>query len=131
MLAKRGGATRKRSGTEVANEKVAEFENDDSLTPVLKSCNRIHHQYLHKADPQLHKRLVEMNIEPQLYALAWVRLMFGRQFHIEDVMCLWDGIFAAQSNVGVMVVLHLVGPIKLLKLLNTLALQWLFLCEKF
>ena len=41
-----------------------------------------------------------MNIEPQLYALAWVRLMFGRQFHIEDVMCLWDGIFAAQSNVG-------------------------------
>ncbi len=100
LLAKRGGATRKRSGTEVANEKVAEIENDDSLTPVLKSCNRIHHQYLHKADPQLHKRLVEMNIEPQLYALAWVRLMFGRQFHIEDVMCLWDGIFAAQSNVG-------------------------------
>ena len=100
ILAKRGGASRKRSGTEVANEKLAEIENDDSLTPVLKSCNRIQHQYLHKADPELHKRLVGMNIEPQLYALAWVRLMFGRQFHIEDVMCLWDGVFAAQSNVG-------------------------------
>ena len=45
LLAKRGGATRKRSGTEVANEKVAEV-NGNSLTPVLKSCNRIHHQYL-------------------------------------------------------------------------------------
>eukprot|EP00943_MAST-04B_sp_MAST-4B-sp1_P006745 g6745.t1 len=100
ILNKRGGGSRQRSGTQIANEKVAEIANDDSLTPVLKSCNRIHHQYLHKADPELHKRLVGMNIEPQLYALAWVRLMFGRQFHIEDVMCLWDGVFAAQSNVG-------------------------------
>ena len=100
QLGSRNGNSRKRSDTEVAKEKIAAIENDDSLTPVLKSCNRIHHQYLHKADPELHKRLAGMNIEPQLYALAWVRLMFGRQFHVEDVMCLWDGVFAAQSNIG-------------------------------
>ena len=90
----------RRSNSEVANEKIAAVENDPTLTPVLRSCNRIHHQLLHKADPELHKRLAGMDIEPQLYAMAWVRLMFGRQFHIEDVMCLWDGIFAAQSSVG-------------------------------
>ena len=83
-----------------AAEKLAAVENDTSLTPILKSCNRIHHQLLHKVDRVLHERLVGMNIEPQLYALPWVRLLFGRQFHIQDVMCLWDGIFAAQSEVG-------------------------------
>jgi len=86
-------------GSNVVAEKLAAVENNTSLTPVLKSCNRIHHQLLHKVDRALHERLAGMDIEPQLYALPWVRLLFGRQFHIQDVMCLWDGIFAAQLDV--------------------------------
>lgn len=35
-----------------------------------------------------------LNIEPQLYALRWVRLMFGREFHFHDVLTLWDAILA-------------------------------------
>ena len=47
-----------------------------------------------QADPALHLRLGELGIEPQLYLLRWLRLLFGREFHFEDVKLLWDAIFA-------------------------------------
>ena len=36
----------------------------------------------------------DLGIEPQFYALRWIRLLCGREFHIEDVIVLWDGLFA-------------------------------------
>ena len=99
--AQRMGATtlarRNRSETDAAVEAVTDARNK-SVTPVLRTCNRIHHELLHVADPSIHKRMVTMEIEPQLYALPWVRLMFSRCFHMDDVLILWEGIFSATSS---------------------------------
>ena len=99
--AQRMGATtlarRNRSETDAAVEAVTEARSK-SVTPVLRTCNRIHHELLHVADPSVHKRMVAMEIEPQLYALPWVRLMFSRCFHVDDVLILWEGIFSATSD---------------------------------
>ena len=91
-------ARRKRSSTDVALEAVTEARSKD-VTPVLRTCNRIHHELLHVVDPPVHKRMVAMEIEPQLYCLPWVRLMFCRCFHVDDVLVLWEGIFSATSQV--------------------------------
>ena len=99
--AQRMGATtlarRNRSETDAAVEAVMEAR-EKSQTPVLRTCNRIHHELLHIADPSVHKRMVTMEIEAQLYALPWVRLMFSRCFHVDDVLILWEGIFSATSQ---------------------------------
>lgn len=63
-------------------------------TPLYKICDRIQNGLLKKKDPHLHEHLVQMGIEPQIYGLRWIRLLFGREFHLEDVITLWDAIFA-------------------------------------
>eukprot|EP00727_Mastigamoeba_balamuthi_P004307 m51a1_g13874 hypothetical protein (677) ;mRNA; r:634970-638424 len=64
------------------------------LTPVVKRCWRIQGVLLKQKDPQLGEYLEALDVQPQLYALRWLRLMFAREFHIQDLMVLWDAIFA-------------------------------------
>jgi len=33
-------------------------------------------------------------VQPQLYLLRWLRLLFGREFHLSDSMLVWDALFA-------------------------------------
>ena len=69
-------------------------EQQEQLTPVVTRCRKIHHLLLKQKDPVLYQHLVECHIEPQLYAMRWLRLLFGREFHLQDLLVLWDAIFA-------------------------------------
>ncbi|KAJ1559061.1 TBC1 domain, member 5, partial [Cladochytrium tenue] len=51
-------------------------------------------------DPELHAHLNTLGIEPQLYGLRWLRLLFGREFEFADLLILWDGLFADDPNLG-------------------------------
>ncbi|EFC47553.1 rabGTPase-activating protein, partial [Naegleria gruberi] len=62
--------------------------------PIFKISNRIQYLLLEKKDPELYRHLIKMAIEPQIYLLRWVRLLFGREFHIDDAIILWDAIFS-------------------------------------
>jgi hypothetical protein len=41
-------------------------------------------------DAQLHAHLSDTGVQPQLFLLRWLRLLFGREFHTDDVVALWD-----------------------------------------
>lgn len=62
--------------------------------PLHIFCDQIQNQILKKGDPILYNRLSSLNIEPQIYGLRWVRLLFGREFQLDDVLNLWDAIFS-------------------------------------
>lgn len=62
--------------------------------PVMKKCHRIQHQLLAQYDPTLYKHLQGLGIEPQIYGIRWLRLLFAREFHMQDVLTLWDAIMA-------------------------------------
>ncbi|KAF0411866.1 RabGAP/TBC [Gigaspora margarita] len=64
------------------------------LTPVVMKCNKIHEEYLRTIDIELYNHLKNLEIEPQLYGIRWIRLLFGREFPINQVLILWDGMFA-------------------------------------
>jgi TBC1 domain family protein 5 len=68
--------------------------NEMQTSPLLLTCAHIHGSLLASTDPALHTRLTRLEIEPQLYLLRWLRLLFGREFHPEDVKVIWDAIFA-------------------------------------
>jgi len=63
-------------------------------SPVVAKSNRIQNQLLKAEDPILQAHLTDLQIEPQLYGLRWIRLLFGREFHLDDVLTLWDALFA-------------------------------------
>jgi hypothetical protein len=63
-------------------------------SPVVRKCRWLQEQLLAEKDPQLSAYLEALGIEPQLYALRWLRLLLGREFHLEDTLLLWDAMFA-------------------------------------
>jgi len=75
---------------------------EDATTPTSPICaafRRIENA-LRSLDENLAKKLVKMEVEPQLYLLRWLRLGFGREFHRQDVLILWDAIFESLSAIG-------------------------------
>jgi TBC1 domain family protein 5 len=49
-------------------------------------------------DAPLHAHLTAAGVEPQLFMLKWLRLLFGREFHFDDVIALWDALIAASYD---------------------------------
>ncbi|KAG2378606.1 hypothetical protein C9374_008245 [Naegleria lovaniensis] len=76
------------------NMLMIERKMDLYETPIFKISNKIQNTLLEKKDPDLHRHLTKMCIEPQIYLIRWVRLLFGREFHIDDAIILWDAIFS-------------------------------------
>ncbi|KAL6713390.1 hypothetical protein ACLMJK_008855 [Lecanora helva] len=63
-------------------------------SPIVERSKRIHEIYLHHADPELAEHLTAIEILPQIFLIRWIRLLFGREFPFEDVLALWDALFA-------------------------------------
>jgi hypothetical protein len=72
--------------------------SQDNMSPLMKKSAHIQHELLQKHDNQLYLHFQTLRIEPQLYLLRWIRLLFGREFHIEDVLVIWEAIFAFDDD---------------------------------
>ncbi|KAI9669250.1 MAG: hypothetical protein M1829_005127 [Trizodia sp. TS-e1964] len=63
-------------------------------TPIVERSEQIHKGLLAKVDPELSSQLQEMEVLPQVFLIRWIRLLFGREFHFDDLLALWDLMFA-------------------------------------
>ena len=54
----------------------------------------IYSHILKKHDAQLYNYLQDLQITPQIFGLRWLRLLFGREFAMQDLLVIWDAIFA-------------------------------------
>ncbi|KAI9357289.1 rab-GTPase-TBC domain-containing protein, partial [Zopfochytrium polystomum] len=73
---------------------------EQKTIPIIAHCRKIQNELIRVLDPELHLHLQGLGIEPQLYALRWLRLLFGREFEFADLFQLWDGLFADDPNLG-------------------------------
>uniref|UniRef100_A0A1J3EZ52 TBC1 domain family member 5 n=1 Tax=Noccaea caerulescens TaxID=107243 RepID=A0A1J3EZ52_NOCCA len=67
------------------------------LPPVLEACTAFYH-LLSFVDSSLHSHLVELGVEPQYFGLRWLRVLFGREFLLQDLLIVWDEIFSADNT---------------------------------
>ncbi|KAF9457184.1 rab-GTPase-TBC domain-containing protein [Collybia nuda] len=67
-------------------------------TPIVEDCNRIQSSLLRSTDPVLWKHMQAAGVEPQIYGIRWLRLLFTREFSMKDSMKIWDGIFACDPT---------------------------------
>ncbi|EEF34579.1 uncharacterized protein LOC8262538 [Ricinus communis] len=67
------------------------------LPPVIEASAALYH-LLSVVDSSLHSHLVELGVEPQYFALRWLRVLFGREFILKNLLLIWDEIFAADNN---------------------------------
>ena len=63
---------------------------------VQTACDRVYAR-LEKVDPALRRHLDGVGIEPQLFLLRWLRVLFSREFHLHDAMVIWDAVIATND----------------------------------
>ncbi|XP_021815856.1 uncharacterized protein LOC110758334 [Prunus avium] len=68
-----------------------------SLPPVIEASAALYY-LLSLVDSSLHSHLVELGVEPQYFALRWLRVLFGREFSLADLLIIWDEIFASDNS---------------------------------
>lgn len=63
-------------------------------SPLYDQMNSIHTHILGRCDPPLARHLSSLGVEPQMFALRWVRVLMSREFAMAHVWHVWDAIFA-------------------------------------
>ncbi|RAH41451.1 GTPase-activating protein GYP6 [Aspergillus brunneoviolaceus CBS 621.78] len=64
------------------------------VIPIVHQCQRLHNELLVTADLELADHLQALEILPQIFLTRWMRLLFGREFAFQDVLQIWDLLFA-------------------------------------
>lgn len=65
---------------------------------VIKQLETIKSKLLLKEDLHLHNHLLRHEIPLSLFGIRWLRLLFGREFSLDDLLIVWDAIFATDKN---------------------------------
>ncbi|KAI4715303.1 RabGAP/TBC [Aureobasidium sp. EXF-10727] len=69
--------------------------------PILTRIHRIFDEFLPHVDPTLAQHLQEIDLIPQVFLMRWIRLLFGREFGFDDVLSMWDAIFADDPSLEI------------------------------
>ncbi|KAL1971089.1 hypothetical protein VTN77DRAFT_40 [Rasamsonia byssochlamydoides] len=70
------------------------FTGQTDVAPIVSRCQHIHDDLLMTTDRELATHLHAIEILPQIFLTRWIRLLFGREFPFEDVLLIWDLLFA-------------------------------------
>ncbi|SPO25529.1 related to molybdenum cofactor biosynthetic protein [Ustilago trichophora] len=65
--------------------------------PIVAKCEAIF-EILRHIDPALAQHLESLGIEPQIFCLRWIRMIFTREFALDDALAIWDGLFASGNS---------------------------------
>ncbi|KAG0123637.1 hypothetical protein HOY82DRAFT_636733 [Tuber indicum] len=72
-------------------------ENRNS-SPIVEKSKYIHEHLLMAVDPELAEHLKALDVLPQVFLIRWIRLLFGREFPFEELLEVWDALFAEDPN---------------------------------
>lgn len=67
------------------------------LSPALEASSLLY-KALAAADLSLYSHLKGLGVEPQFFALRWIRVLFGREFDLQKLLILWDAIFSVAET---------------------------------
>ncbi|XP_078443298.1 uncharacterized protein LOC144712836 [Wolffia australiana] len=71
--------------------------SSSGLSPVIEASSAVY-QLLSAVDSVLHCHLQDLGVEPQYFALRWLRVLFGREFKLQDLLIIWDEIFSSSNG---------------------------------
>ncbi|CAG0887263.1 unnamed protein product [Cyprideis torosa] len=75
-----------------------EDQGDEGPSELLTFLSHLWHTKVRQTDHELYLHLEALEIHPQVYGIRWLRLLFGREFPLNQLLSLWDAIFATASD---------------------------------
>lgn len=67
------------------------------VQPIIAIAHRIQDN-LKIYDFELYSALISLEIAPQIYVMRWLRMLFSREFSFNEIILLWTGLFAEDSE---------------------------------
>ncbi|KAJ5808704.1 hypothetical protein N7474_009973 [Penicillium riverlandense] len=64
------------------------------VIPIVARCQYLHKEALTIIDHEVAEHLHAVDVLPQIFLTRWMRLLFGREFPFDDVLMMWDLLFA-------------------------------------
>ncbi|KAI1818741.1 rab-GTPase-TBC domain-containing protein, partial [Poronia punctata] len=74
------------------------FSLQSSKSSIVEKSEYIHEVCLYKVDPELSNHLKNIEILPQVFLIRWIRLLFSREFPFDQMLVLWDTLFAVDPT---------------------------------
>jgi TBC1 domain family protein 5 len=69
--------------------------------PMVARSRRIFNEMLPLVDSRLAAHLENIDIVPQIFLMRWIRLLFGREFAFDEMLTVWDVIFAEDATLEI------------------------------
>lgn len=69
--------------------------------PIVSRSRKIFTDLLPLVDAELAQHLERVDIVPQVFLIRWIRLIFGREFEFDDLLTIWDVIFAEDPTLEI------------------------------
>ncbi|KAK7923977.1 TBC1 domain family member 5 [Apiospora marii] len=73
-------------------------EAQGGQSSIVEKSQYIHEVLLYKVDPDLSNHLKAIEILPQIFLIRWIRLLFSREFPFDQMLVLWDTLFAVDPS---------------------------------
>lgn len=71
------------------------FSRDNAPnSELLRRLDYINEELLSKVDPFLYRHFKSLDIPVYLFGIRWLRLLFTREFHFNDLLFVWDVILS-------------------------------------
>ncbi|RYO77251.1 hypothetical protein DL766_008065 [Monosporascus sp. MC13-8B] len=67
---------------------------ESSTSSIVEKSQHIHEVCLRRVDPELSDHLKNIEVLPQIFLIRWIRLLFSREFPFDQILTLWDTLFA-------------------------------------
>ncbi|KAL7721624.1 Rab GTPase activating protein [Entamoeba marina] len=83
--------------SETRDTTIESPDGSSTHTRLMVKCDQLSKQ-LEKLDNQLYLHLKYDGIHLVLFGTRWLRLLFDREFHVMDVLNVWDALFAYGNN---------------------------------
>ncbi|KAG1711056.1 hypothetical protein DVH05_013773 [Phytophthora capsici] len=76
--------------------------NAGARKPALhRLCHHVQYELLQQKDPQLYYHLRNLEIVPETYCLRWIRLLFAREYALNELLWIWDAMILDSSRVAI------------------------------
>ena len=93
-----GLSERERQQRERKKQLLALSQEDNRKTALKRRANTIFNGLLREIDHELHRHVQELEVQPELVCLRWLRCLLAREFALDSLLAVWDFVFSGQPD---------------------------------
>jgi hypothetical protein len=85
----------------IRKQKLLELNQEDAQRTALKKrSNKIFNNYLKEIDSEFYYHIQDIEVQPEIILLKWLRCLLSREFTVKSLLEMWDYMLSSVSEEG-------------------------------